>query len=154
MFQGKSSTTTTTTSRTALASAAGKKEPTEEELIRRYAAALFKRLDKDHSGKLAFSEVGEPAQLLTVAWCHVLLQVVLAASKDESLRKDLKMDFDSWTGLFGALDQDHDGQVTENELFKYMLGRYQSPPVSYWCRYQTANQLLIDAALGLVEQIE
>jgi hypothetical protein len=56
---------------------------------------------------------------------------VLAASKDEALRKDLKMDFNSWTGLFGALDGDHDGQVTEKELYEYMLGRYKSPPVRH-----------------------
>ena len=52
-------------------------------------------------------------------------QVIVAVTKDKSLRQDLKMDATTWNGLWEELDEDQDGRVTEQELYKYILGRHQ-----------------------------
>lgn len=49
----------------------------------------------------------------------------MAVVKDKSLREALKMDDATWTGLWDQMDQDHDGQVTEKELYEYILSRHQ-----------------------------
>ena len=51
--------------------------------------------------------------------------MIVAVVKDNSLRQALKMDDATWTVLWDEMDEDHDGRVTEQELYKYILGRHQ-----------------------------